>query len=320
MSVPRASLAQEAACVGRGAALPARHAGPPEVPPHQTVSDSVAQVIGHLLDAMLHWSDQAGAGASPEPVHQMRVATRRLRSALSIFKHVAAGPELDGLGPALKDCAARLGAARDWDVFLEGAGARLAAAAPDDPRCAAMLGAARRRRTAAYAELRGFLGSPEFRGLQVALGCTATLRPWEAAGDACVLHADTAVFAADVLARRLKRVRTAGRGLAKLPIPALHELRKDCKRLRYAAEFFAPLFAAKPAKRFIQRLSGLQDELGLLNDAAAISGLMAQLGRTGQGYAAGMVAGVAASASQAARDHIGRAWKRFRAAEAFWSE
>ena len=67
--------------------------------------------------------------AEPEAVHQARVATRRLRSALSLYKRATACPELEALAPRSKHCAARLGAARDWDVFLEGTGARLAATA-----------------------------------------------------------------------------------------------------------------------------------------------------------------------------------------------
>ncbi len=318
LSVPRGSLAAEAAAVAQSATAPPRHLGSPQALPGRSVSDSIAQIIGHLLDALLHWADRCDAEAPPDPVHQARVASRRLRSALSIFKHVAACPELAALAPALKDCAARLGAARDWDVFLGGAGARVAASLPDDPRCAAMLRAGRRRRAQAYAELRTFLASPAFRQLELSLACAASLRPWDGMAEQAPLQQDTALFAAKLLARRLKRVRHAGRGLADLPIAALHELRKDCKRLRYAAEFFATLFPHRGAKRFLHHLADLQEALGLLNDAAATSGLMSQLGRAGRGYAAGVVEGFAAAAAGSARDGVGRTWKRFRAAEPFW--
>ena len=117
----------------------------------------------------------------------------------------------------------------------------------------------------------------------------------------------------------MKRVRHAGRDLAALPLPALHELRKDCKRLRYAAEFFLPLFPEKPARRFVKRLSALQEELGTLNDGATAAGLMAHLGRAERIHAAGLVEGFVAAGATASRARIGHAWKRFRRAEPFWA-
>jgi len=318
LSVPRASLALEAVAVARGAKLPPRHLGAPSLAGDAALSHGLAQIIGHLLDSMLHWIDRWRDTAEPEAVHQARVATRRLRSALSLYKRAAACPELDTLAPALKHCAARLGTARDWDVFLEGTGARLTATADGDPRLAGLLRTAQRRRNEAYAELRVFLSSPEFRALEIALGCAATLRPWEWATEPAAPGQDTRGFATEVLDRRLKRVRRDGKHIAELPVPALHELRKDCKRLRYAAEFLAAGFPKSGAKRFLKRLAGLQEELGALNDAAAASQLVTQLGRAGRGYAGGLVEGWAASATGAGRDRICKAWKTFRAADPFW--
>jgi CHAD domain-containing protein len=183
----------------------------------------------------------------------------------------------------------------------------------------ALLSAAQRRRHAAYSELRAYLASPAFRRLEVELACACVLRPWdsESAPDP-LLQQDTALFAAGALDHQLKRVRRAGRGLSTLPVEALHELRKDCKRLRYAAEFFLPLFPDKPARRFVKRLAALQEELGALNDGAVATGLMAHLGRAERSYAAGVVEGFVAASAAASRARIGQAWKRFRQAAPFW--
>ena len=251
----------------------------------------------------------------------MRVATRRLRSALSIFRAAAACPEVEPLSIALRETAAQLGAARDWDVFLAGTGAQVASMFPDERRLAALLAAGRRRRGTAYAGLRVHLNDPAFRQLTVSLACAAALRSWEGRDPAqdAILRADTEGFAANILARRLRRVRRDGRGLRHLPIPALHELRKDCKRLRYAAEFFQPLFPDKAARRFVRHLAALQEALGLLNDGAAAAGLLAQLGRTGQGYAAGLVNGVATAGAGAVRAEVRQAWHEFRHTDPFWT-
>ncbi len=320
LSVPRSGLAAAAAAVARGAAPAPRHEGPPTTTPGLPLSDNVAVLIGQLLDTMLHWAAGAGAGVTPVPVHQMRVATRRLRSALNVLKHVAAFPDLVPLSAALRDTAARLGAARDWDVFLDGTAKRIAGAFPDEPRVRALLSAARRRRHAAYTELRAHLTGRAFREMEVGLACASGLRPWdnEATPDPR-LRQDTAVFASMALEHQIKRVRRAGRGLSDLPIEAMHELRKDCKRLRYTAEFFLPLYPAKPARRFIKQLAALQEELGALNDGAVAGGLMAHLGRSERSYAAGLVEGFVAAGAQASRAQIARAWKRFRGTPTFWS-
>ena len=321
LTVPRASLAAEAAALAQGTNPPARGETLPAVVPGLPLTATVSLVIGGLLDAMLHWSATAGDGQGPIPVHQMRVATRRLRSALSIFKGVAACPGVTPLGPALKATAAALGLARDWDVFLDGTGAQAAALFPDDRRLQALLAAGRRRRTLAYAGLRTHLAGAPFRTLTLSLACAAALRPWEGQDPAQdkLLQADTAGFAAAVLARRMRQVRHAGRGLHGLPVAALHELRKDCKRLRYAAEFFQPLFPERRGRRFIRRLSAVQEALGLLNDGAAAAGLLAQLGRAGEGYAAGLVMGVAAAGGGAVRAEVQVAWRKFRDTHPFWT-
>ncbi len=46
----------------------------------------------------------------------------------------------------------------------------------------------------------------------------------------------------------------------------VHQLRIDCKKLRYLMEFFASLFPKKKINRLIRQLKTLQDELGVFND------------------------------------------------------
>ncbi len=313
--VPRASLA-------RGAMLPPDASPPSPTPrplqPQSPAAAALADLVGTQLDAMLHWAARIADPASgPEPVHQMRVATRRLRAVLSTFRAAAPCPELAMLADPLRHCAAQLGAARDWDVFAQGAGRRLEAAFPGDARVAAMLRAATRRRRTVYRALRAYLAGPAFRVLLALLAHAAAAAPWGAGAPG---HGDVplAVFAARRMDARRKRVLRAGRKLATLPVAALHELRKDCKKLRYTAELFSVLFASKPAKRFLRPLADLQEELGLLNDAAAVGGLMAQLGRAERGFAAGLAEGFTAAQSTPARARIARSWKHVRAARPFW--
>ncbi len=77
-------------------------------------------------------------------------------------------------------------------------------------------------------------------------------------------------------------MRKDGRDLVEADDEARHQVRKDAKKLRYAAEFFAALFDRKRDrrryKRFVAALEGLQDHLGALNDLATAPDVLARLG------------------------------------------
>ena len=195
LSVPRASLAQEAFAAAAATPVPARHLGAPGLPADSSLSDGLATVLSHLLDVLLCWTDAIGVDDRPEAIHQARVATRRLRSALSIYRAVA--PSLGSIAEDIRVCAARLGAVRDWDVFMTGTGAQLTTASNDDPRIGSLLRACRRKRDQAATALSDYLASPEFRRFELALGIAAALRPWES--EAAGVGEATAPFAAAVL-------------------------------------------------------------------------------------------------------------------------
>ncbi|WP_158744698.1 CHAD domain-containing protein [Acidisphaera sp. L21] len=322
INVPMASLAAEAVALARGVPPLARRSGGPQVPAGMILSDAIALVIGHLTDAALAEVAGAAAGVSAEPVHAMRVAIRRLRSALSIFRRVADAPEVTAIKDPLRALAQTLGAARDWDVFLEGTGHQIAAAMPGETRITALLAAAAKRRDAAYAALRKEFASAEFRQLVVGLVQLAALRPWMQIADedrAAKLEDDAAAFAANTLTRRHDHMLSAGADIRELPIEALHEIRKEGKRLRYTAEFFAPLYGERKTKRFLRRVSDLQEVLGHLNDGGAVAGLMQALrGGPDRQFATGAVQGFAAAHAADARDDIAESWKRLRLARPFW--
>ena len=59
-----------------------------------------------------------------------------------------------------------------------------------------------------------------------------------------------------------------------------HRMRIAAKRTRYATEFFQGLHSTGRVKRYIKRLTTLQDALGWLNDAAVADGLLRQVGKS----------------------------------------
>ena len=321
LRVPRAGLAASA-LAALGKEQPGIASGIAPATESGTAAAAAGAIVADLATTLFQWTALIGAEADQDgkPVHQARVAIRRLRSALSVFRAVTACDETGSLIAGLKDLFGRLGQVRDWDVFLAETGPELAAAVPDEPRLAALLKAARQRQATARAELKSWLSSPAWRRLGVSLAAFAALRPWEPDRDGGILDAaqqQVAAFARDHLRHARKRLLKAGPNLSELRPEALHDLRKRCKRLRYAAEFFAPLFDEKPARRFLKRLGRVQDALGHMNDAAVAGHLMGKLGR-GHEFASGAVQGWAAARAGMTRKSLDDCWRRLRKAEPFW--
>lgn len=337
---PRMALAEEARALARGAAPAPRRLGPPHLAPGLDVEAALALAIGHLVEVLLWHAPIAHAGAKPEGVHQMRVAIRRLRSVLRVFRPACDGAALRDVDAAAKRIADALGPARDWDVFLGGLGAELGHALPDEPRIAALLRAARARREAAYAALRPVIDGPELRQLAWQAVAVIETRPWRAEDDpaAASRRAEPLPdFAARLLDRRWKRVAGQGTEIAGLPDEDFHALRIEAKRLRYAAELFAPLWPRKRTKRFLKRLAKVQDAFGLANDAVVARALMAALadtrgasgddgrgapsdGRAALAWAGGAAEGWALARARSARRRAEAAWERLLAEGIFWNQ
>jgi len=348
LGAARQSLAGEAMELARPGARGRRLDA--TLPPGLPVGDAFARIVAGLAADLLGEAPDAAEGIRVEPVHRMRVALRRLRSAMSLFQKAVSSPELDLLRAELKEVARVLGPARDWDVFLGGTGRAVAEAFADNRSVAKMIAAARRKREASYAELAAMVDSPAFRRLGLTLAQVATLRPWEHADaipeppeqdtpghetpdhetpghaasggetmgrQATLLSTELEAYAARALRHRQKRIAGVGEDLSELPIAELHALRIQGKRLRYAAEFFAPLFPGRPARRYIRRLSAVQERLGRLNDASVAASLMAELGNADR-FAAGIVHGFVAAHSENARIKAERSWRRFVRSEPFW--
>jgi triphosphatase len=324
VTAPRATLAAEAFATADGASPPARRLGAPRILGNGSIGEAFAHTLGHLTDVVLHFAPAAARGdAGPEPVHQMRVAVRRLRSAITVFRPAIGCDAVAAADTALKALANRLGPTRDWDVFVTETAPLLAAALPDEPRVTRLLNAAERQRNEYHAELDLFLTSPDCRSLGIELAWLAGARSWHDTllpEQREILERPLRDFAAEELQRRLKKMRAAAKGIEQLDIPALHGLRLRAKRMRYAAEIFAPAFPGKTTRRFIEHLSDLQARLGVLNDGAVATHLMEELGGPGgrHGFAVGVVTGMTLAREVAIRPRIYRAWEKFLRQPAFW--
>jgi triphosphatase len=325
LGLPRASLAAEAIAIAEDTEPPPRRLGAPEPFGDTTVATAFANTLGHFADILVYFAPRAaGGGPDTEPVHQMRVAVRRARSAIAVFKHGLACPDVAAADRDLKALGAVLGPTRDWDVFATETLPRVVAAFPDDRHLRRLEKAVQRAREAAHATLRDGLASPAFRQTTIGLGWLCASDSWHAtlSPEEQVASAMTPTdFAAHVLQQRWKKMRSAGKSVATLDVPALHGLRLRTKRARYAMEIFIPADDAKPANRLIRRLSLLQQHLGTLNDGAVATGLLDRIGGPSgrHGYAVGLVLGFLAAAADAERPGIIQAWKKIRHSPRFWA-
>jgi triphosphatase len=244
---------------------------------------------------------------------------------LSIFRPAVAEGDLDLANALLKDLGARLGPTRDWDVFADETAPFVLAAMPGDERLERLIAAAGRKRSECRKALAAYLAGSEFRQLGLTLAWFAAARFWHPPeadpAEQVEPSASLMDFAGQVLQHRWKKLISAGKGIDELDVPSLHGVRLRAKRARYAAEMFATLHQGKASHRFIRRLSVLQQRLGVLNDGAVATHLLAELGGPGgrHAYATGLVVGFLAARAAKIRPSINRAFERFRRQPTYWS-
>lgn len=255
---------------------------------------NTAQALGAIArDCVGHLSANQAAIDGPhaaEAVHQMRVALRRLRSALKIFKPLLAGTDLGHLRGEVRWLLAQLGPARDAEVFLSEIVAPVHADHPDAPALTELWQEFQRHRDADLATAQAATASPRFTLMVLELG-RWSLAP--AAEDSPQAQLPLAVFAGKVLRRQWRRLlKAGGRDLNHLPAHELHQLRILGKQLRYGGEFFAGLYPRPKVKPLLATLASLQQNLGELNDLAVAAPRLARSGSSASwGWAAGLICG-----------------------------
>ena len=204
----------------------------------------------------------AARGGDVEAVHQLRVATRRLRATLQLFAPVLPAAAVGSATEGLRLIGRAIGAVRDLDVLamaITTRGRRL----PDESRAA--LGpldhAIVERRAVALAELGRVLDAAQSRRLLVRLNRLAASPP---GGRGAMRLGDAA---GNLLRPLVRAVQRGGRDLDEAtPAVALHRVRVRVKRLRYACETLESL-VGEDMRVVIRRLVRLQDALGEHQDA-----------------------------------------------------
>jgi CHAD domain-containing protein len=252
----------------------------PDSPPPLTVSAPAGQVVLAYLRAhaeRLKALDPLVRLDEPDAVHQMRVASRRLRSTFRSFGRILPRDATSGLAADLKWLGGALGAARDGEVLDAHLRRRLRRAPVElriGPVKARIQGHFASVRAAARTELLAALDSERYFALLDDLDGLLASPPLtaEAARPAAEVLPAAARRARRQLNRRMRRAWHTAPGQARNQ--ALHEARKAARRVRYAAEAMAPAIGAKAA-RFARRMKQVQSVLGEHQDSV-IAGVAAR--------------------------------------------
>ncbi|MCX4525846.1 CYTH and CHAD domain-containing protein [Streptomyces sp. NBC_01551] len=267
-----------------GAPPPAR---PEPAPDDDSAGAYVLSYLREQLDAVIA-QDPAVRRNLPDSVHQLRVATRRTRSAFKTYREVLDRDVTDPLGDELRWLAAELGVDRDQEVLLE----RLQTRLGELPRTL-LLGPVRGR-------LRVWNNARRSGSRRRALAALDSKRYLTLLDSLDALLADPPLLegaarpAEDVLPQAVihDHGRLAKRIGAALDLEpgherdlALHEARKAAKRSRYAAEAAVPALG-KPAKRLAKAVKKVQTLLGDHQDSVvareALLGLGVQAAAAGE--------------------------------------
>jgi CHAD domain-containing protein len=232
-----------------------------------TLAEAGRKVLGFHFERLLAREPGTREGRDIEELHQMRVATRRLRAAWRVFGDAFDPADAKRLKRPLRAVAAALGAVRDLDVLLEIARTyRGDLPEAEGVAFGALIRDLEARREAARQQLDDVLDQPRYgRWLHASVACLGRprrpSRPSTTAEPRLVRElTPAAIWAA------FGRV-LAYEGIQRwADVPTLHALRIEGKRLRYSLEFVREALGPE-VNPLIQRVTALQDHLGLLNDA-----------------------------------------------------
>ena len=294
--------------------------------PSVPLDDALTRILRACLHHLLQSLPAAEDGRDLEGVHQLRVALRRLRSALHLMRSVSSLNKLEMLRAEAKWLASSLTAAREWDIFQTQTLPSIAKACPSVTGFDALDEVAERRRTAAYHKVRFVLADQRCATFLLNLGAWIEARGWRSdisSENLSELTEPALAFAQRTLAAQYTRVLKRGRRLKSMNPEERHRVRLAVKKLRYGTDFLLPLCGeGKAVKRFRERLIELQEELGSFNDMATTASLLSGLGMEtpDSRIAAAAIAGWQASSMKSTESRLREAWRNFVKAQAPWEK
>lgn len=251
--------------------------------PAQRAERATKQILCQLFETIEANVEGARQNLDSEFLHDLRVATRRTRSALSQIKGVFPESEVTDFKARFAWLQQVTGPVRDLDVYLlDFPTMRQRLPEPLQPDLEPLYQLLLAQHAKAQQQLALELASPRFK--QLLEDWRAFLDAPDAPDDSNDSNDSGAASAeasptqaglpikqvADQRVRKLlKRVRAEGRAISEdSPPEDLHELRKSCKKLRYLMEFFQSLYEKEQIREQIKQAKRLLDNLGRFQDTA----------------------------------------------------
>jgi CHAD domain-containing protein len=306
-----------------------RKAELPELTPSTTAEVALTEIILGCVDHMRGNEACVLNRDHEEGIHQMRVATRRLRSCLALYGKFIPGEQLDYITGELKWLIGELGPARDWDVFVAEGFGPVAKQLEDDDRLGELGAQIEHLRDEAYLRAQAAVGSPRYVGLVLLLNSWAEGRGWRdpasGAKIADEMQAKASEIAHELLHERYEQLLSVGADFEQLDAEHRHKVRIQLKKLRYATEFFSSLYPESKVAPYLADMKELQDDLGVSNDVEVARKLLKRVLKQVRGkqrprlsYAAGLVIGWHSHIGDDREQHLIEAWSRFSTQPPYW--
>ena len=279
----------------------------PQVDPTASPSEHIRAKLQAQINQMLIHDPGTRLGRDIEALHQMRVATRRMRA---IFRSVRTFLEPEWTKKIRQEVGwigSLLGEVRDWDVLLESLSKEYFGMNSKEERAFLHIQKIfQDERSLARGRLLEGLGSDRYVDLLNTLEDSLGHLPFQSD------HPTMADLARKAFAKLEECVEsTQGR----FPEQELHHIRILVKRARYTVELSEP-FLRKHAKRFLQQAKSLQDVLGQHQDALVLEHQLLShrtLTRSpGVAFVKGILVERCRNRQKATRQNLPQLWEKLR--------
>jgi CHAD domain-containing protein len=251
----------------------------------EPIAEAARRQLRRFFDKLLAREDAVRDDEDIEDVHQMRVATRRIRASLQVVEGVYDHELIRRYRRGLRRVAWSLGAVRDGDVFLEHVVAyRDSLPADAHDRLEPLIAAVTAERAQARERLLADLDSKRYKKLKQAFALFLTTPCADTVASESGLTPRVRDFAGSAIWRRYEQWRAYETVLPGATDETLHQARIAGKRMRYTLEFFADALGPN-VDQVLAPLVDLQERLGALQDVVTARAHVAALGLADDGGA-----------------------------------
>ena len=260
----------------------------PGIQPHDLMAVAGKKTLMFHFIQMLKNEDETIKGKDIEALHDMRVATRRMRAAFEVFQSEYNPKSIKPIMKGLRQTGRSLGEVRDLDVFMEKIEKYLDVL-PKEKRSGLdpLLKIWQDQRTTQREKMISYLQGPQYKKFLTDFSEFLKIENFGLSN-----HEDSSKnkrkvkqvplpnqvqFTVPLLIyTRLAYVNAYESKLNNANIADLHALRIELKRLRYTLEFFSEVLGSE-LSRVIKEIKGLQDHLGDLNDADVACNMLSEI-------------------------------------------